>query len=570
MSVEDAAAELAAGVAAPAALAAAAEPAADAALDADPYNTLVISDLHLGEDLSPAATEATRVHVSIVERQLLQFLRHYTRRREDGRPWRLVINGDLIDFLSIAIRPDHPEFSLLAVRPTQDEREHGLHRTPRTAIAAIEAVAERHAEVFRALARFAARGNRIEIVCGNHDAELTFPEAQAALRACLARAWNALPEAGRLGAPSGAEVVRAVGFHPWFFYRKGSLWIEHGHQFDENCSFEHQLDPCRPGTDVIAMNVDVASTRYIANRVQEADSYSHESWSMLGYLRFGAGLGLRGCLELARAYLRFGGAMLAGWRQNRATRAAREEQRARHLARLREIAREAGVAEETLTALDALHRPPVVGHLRRLTAVMMIDRIVLYAIGIAGALASLALVPGSLGAALAVTALALAAITARLSGRERAVDNVSALDQASELVLGQVDARFVVFGHTHEPVARPAGDGERMYFNTGTWVPGGRPGLLRSFTHLVVRQREAGPVAELCQWRDGLSRAFTPGWLPATQIAGAPARAALEEAAGRPALGEPARAALEAAGAASTAPSAGTGAALGARAARAR
>jgi hypothetical protein len=39
--------------------------------------------------------------------------------------------------------------------------------------------------------------------------------------------------------------------------------------------------------------------------------------------------------------------------------------------------------------------------------------------------------------------------------------------------------------------------------------------MLRAFTHLVIRQRESGPVAELCQWRDGQSRAFTPGWRPA-------------------------------------------------------
>src|SRR4029079_18724643 len=77
------------------------------------FNTLVISDLHLGEDLSPVATEASRLHVDIVERQLVAFLRHYTRRREGGLPWRLVVNGDLVDFLSVSIGPDHPEFAAL-------------------------------------------------------------------------------------------------------------------------------------------------------------------------------------------------------------------------------------------------------------------------------------------------------------------------------------------------------------------------------------------------------------------------------------------------------------------------
>ncbi|HEY8147173.1 MAG TPA: hypothetical protein VIG06_31040, partial [Kofleriaceae bacterium] len=87
---------------------------------------------------------------------------------------------------------------------------------------------------------------------------------------------------------------------------------------------------------------------------------------------------------------------------------------------------------------------------------------------------------------------------------------------AGTRVLDRVDARYVIFGHTHEPVARAVGGEGKTYFNLGTWLPSGRPGMLRAFTHLVVRHRESGPVAELCQWRDGQSRAFTPGWRPAT------------------------------------------------------
>src|SRR5688500_12064612 len=86
-------------------------------------NTLVISDLHLGEDLSPTASEATRLHVELVERQLLQFLRHYSRRREQGRPWRLVVNGDLIDFLSVSIRPDHPQWHLLGGGVSREDHD---------------------------------------------------------------------------------------------------------------------------------------------------------------------------------------------------------------------------------------------------------------------------------------------------------------------------------------------------------------------------------------------------------------------------------------------------------------
>jgi hypothetical protein len=49
-----------------------------------------------------------------------------------------------------------------------------------------------------------------------------------------------------------------------------------------------------------------------------------------------------------------------------------------------------------------------------------------------------------------------------------------------------------------------------MYFNTGTWVATEKPGLLRSFTHLVIRLEEGGPRAALCQWLGGRSCEFTP------------------------------------------------------------
>lgn len=473
------------------------------------FNTLVISDLHLGEDLSPVATEAARLHVDIVERQLSAFLRHYTRRREGGLPWRLVVNGDLIDFLSISIGPEHPEFARLAESATPDELVHGLHRTPATAAHAVALVAERHAEVFRALARFLARGNRIEIICGNHDAELCWEEPQQAFRAAVAAAWRGEP-----GAPTGDQLAASIRFHPWFYWEPGSLWIEHGHQYDENCSFENQLDPRRPGGNEISVNVDSAAIRYVSNRVHGTDPHNHEAWSLLGYLRFGAGLGFRGCLRLARAYIRFNVALLSAWKQNRATQAARDQQRARHLERLGELASSWSIGSDTLASVNELHRPPVTGHLRRLASVMMLDKVFFYGIGIAIALAALSLgLPYS--GAIAVLALAAALVAGRWHARDRNVDAGAALELAGTRLMERVDARYVIFGHTHEPVARPVGAAGKTYFNLGTWLPSGRPGMLRAFTHLVVRHRESGPVAELCQWRDGQSRAFTPGWRPA-------------------------------------------------------
>src|SRR5260370_25306412 len=70
-------------------------------------NILVISDLHLGEDLRPGGANVSYLrHLVTLERELENFLAHYTAQRLDGRPWRLVVNGHMIDFMSVMILPD--------------------------------------------------------------------------------------------------------------------------------------------------------------------------------------------------------------------------------------------------------------------------------------------------------------------------------------------------------------------------------------------------------------------------------------------------------------------------------
>ena len=87
---------------------------------------------------------------------------------------------------------------------------------------------------------------------------------------------------------------------------------------------------------------------------------------------------------------------------------------------------------------------------------------------------------------------------------------------------------------------RRFGRGETIY-DPWHYIPvlARKPGALRAFTHLVISQNDEGEsAASLCQWRDGASRAFTPGWVPprhgrkrtATPVDGVPAPAPAEAA----------------------------------------
>lgn len=477
------------------------------------YNILVISDLHLGEDLSPTATAADTRHVELVERHLVDFLKHYTRRRLDGSPWRLVINGDGVEFLGQCLRVEDVPGEEAADIPRED-RIYGLGRRPAVARAKMHAIIARHQEFFRALARFLATGNRVEVIIGNHDTELHWPEVQEAFRAGVAALWAAHPAAERDGAADAARVVGRIGFHPWFFYEPGTVWIEHGHQYDETCSFEYGLNPVDPHTQQIISNVDGAALRYVTSH-NAVESHGAEDWSFLGYIRLAIGLGVRGCWKLFRSYSRFAMTLINAWRGHASLSRANRERREVHHARLSELARSFELEERTLHDIDDMRRPPVPTHLSRLLKVLMIDKLLLSALTVLAVVLCFAVLPLSWALLGAACAAAGSWAGSRLLARGRMVNPTVPLLLVPGRIVRKVDVRFVVFGHTHDPLAQQLDDG-RWYFNTGTWLPTGKPGLLRAFTHVLIRHTEHGPVARLCQWRDGASREFTPGWAPGT------------------------------------------------------
>src|SRR5437879_1710091 len=67
-----------------------------------PHNVLAVSDLHLGIDLKAGAR---RPAAELIDDQLVSFLNHHRQYREDGKPWKLLLNGDIIDFVAITLTP---------------------------------------------------------------------------------------------------------------------------------------------------------------------------------------------------------------------------------------------------------------------------------------------------------------------------------------------------------------------------------------------------------------------------------------------------------------------------------
>ena len=461
---------------------------------ADPRsaNILVVSDLHVGEELLPGASAERRRATELGEAAFREFLRYHAVRRRDGRPWRLVVNGDFFDFMSVVIVGTKE----LPAR-TADERRHGLGRGARAGVARMRALGEAHRGLLGDLARFAAAGHHVDIVAGNHDIELMLPEVAAELERQLAAA------AAEAGAARGLERIRVV---PWFVYVPGVAWIEHGHVYDEGCSFEFNLAPVDPKDGRLLYNADYAATRYLTAAVPDVDPHGTEAWSFWGYMRYAMGQGTELAGRLWVAYGRFVWSLFAARALHRSSR--RRERRWRvHRDRRAEAARAGGLDEDTAAAIDRLARAPLTVSWRRIGRMLMLDRFGTIAASLVAIVLLLIFAPLGWALAGAVVVVVLATGVTRWLGQHLVTSQLP-MRAIPQRLRKLVDAPVVVFGHTHDPRwQRLRGGG--LYVNAGTWLPATRPGLRRSFTHVLIEPRaDAPPAVEIRQWREGASQPF--------------------------------------------------------------
>jgi len=460
-------------------------------------NILVISDLHLGEGIRDDDSDS-RERLMRLDRELQDFIGHYTEHQHGDRPWRLVVNGDMVDFIAVCLMPAKAEL-LTELHP--DDHVYGLGTRAHAAAIKMQKVLEHHDDTFRALARFVGRGNELSLVIGNHDAEFHWPAVQRLLRAAIVAHWESDPE--RDGHRSSEEVADAIGFFPWFFLEPGVAWIEHGHQYDPYCSFDSVLDP---STDELGIDVNIGTAlmRYVVNHfpMNASEQWGKGFW---GYVRFWGSFGARGALSILGAYADMFLRLAWDWRERRNRRAERiKARKERNRLRLARMARGARIPVEALRSLMALHCAPVITDLGRIVRAIMLDRMLLFfatplILGAPFVAVPWAWVPGAV-----VLSFALFAALLHVASKEREpVDPEAKMRKVTSLIRKIASVPIVVFGHSHK--ARAEGSEGAMYFNTGTWMPHNE---LKAFTHLLIERTDKGAKARLFQWRDGASRIY--------------------------------------------------------------
>lgn len=460
-------------------------------------NYLLFSDVHLGADLVQHArpwTASRLLAAHRIDAMLGSMLDHYREHREDGRPWRVVIAGDFIDLvgMSISAVPGMTWRTPLS----EDDETHGLGSAEDHAAFKMHAVADRHDLLFRKLAAFVQAGHSLVFVRGNHDVEMYWDAAQRAfVDALLKRAdFPTDDDASREAFESRIE------FQHWFFYVRGFLYVEHGHQYDATCAYHHVLAPRSPRDPRrISYSFSDILLRYVVRPTRELSPDGHENDSLFDFLRLAFSLGVKGCAQLGYRFFSAVGRMVSSWRDHLSEHAS--QIKAEHDRQMQQIANVFRLSGDNLRAMTQLWATPVTGKFFAIFRTVFLDGLFagLGACAVFALLAILNVLPWMWLPPVLIACGVSLVVYMKLS---RILEPHAALRMGAKRLAELVPARYVVMGHTHKPTMEALSPAT-TYVNLGNWTNdtvddqvSGAP-----CTHLVIRQGEGGePEARLCGW----------------------------------------------------------------------
>lgn len=461
-------------------------------------NIVIVSDLHLGE----ACKEHSRIEYlkrgSEIDDEFCRFIDWLTRERIDGRPWCLILGGDLVDFLQVTIVP----------RDADAERQrYGLGTTEEESAWKLTRMMERHHSAFVYLAAFVGAGNRLEIVQGNHDQELFWPRVRQAFVQGLMRIYFGDEAHAEL---SPEDFAARIHFNPWFYFQKGLIYMEHGHRFDEFCATPPQLAPLRPRAEQeLCQPISGLAIRYFANLERGFRTHDKEHWGLVEYFNYFRSQGVGHILRTAARYVRLLGRMRRYYNEH--GRYTSDTAVDAHEARRAEISKLTGMPEDDLDALEGMNVPSVttLGFDFFIAAGMgewIAITFWLLSIGVALTVPW----PWWAGLLLVVAVAAAGYLGVRAARARIPNDTPRKLDEAGFALGRIVDAPVVVMGHTHLPLRRRMPHDHRaFYVNSGCFLVPEEPIHKTSepcrctCTFVVVPHPETEhdrPVPELRRW----------------------------------------------------------------------
>lgn len=450
---------------------------AEAGSDSAPScNLLIISDVHLGADIKRHARIDYLKRMPELNRDLCDFLEYYGEHRIAGKPWRLVINGDFVDFLTVTVTPsERSQQSDPELRLDADEQRFGLDADEEKAAWKLERIVERHHLVFTYLADFVGRGNYLEMLYGNHDAEFFWPRAKKAFVRELVDIYFGTEQVTGM---TEEEYAGHITWHPWFYYEPERIYIEHGSQYDDFSSFEYWLCPVAPfKTLTLAMPTSHIAIRFFVNHMPDFSTHNKDNWTMWDFLRWLSDQGWSRAWGIVATYVRLTRRMLRYSRRLQSSESF--EVAATHRERLEKLTQRYDIDRAALVDIDKLHNPPIHRTLGGTIQAAALDQWAYLAAVLLVFLGALVVFPGWTKLLAVVLVIGMALVRSRsltwfrnvALGGEVPTLIPPKLNRAATEIADVLPVRYVVFGHTHRPVElKVREDPPGWYVNSGSWL----------------------------------------------------------------------------------------------------
>ncbi|MBU1413360.1 metallophosphoesterase [Myxococcota bacterium] len=490
-------------------------------------DVIVVSDLHLGSGLQGSGTYS-RHEEFFYDHEFAAFTRFLIMRgRERGLPQKLILNGDIMDFLAIRELPDAGEGAEPVLNLRRSERKFGMGSSETKAAWKTLKILKGHSVFFEALVDFLLAGNTIVWIRGNHDLEMHWPAVREEI-------VNYFITSVISKGVEPAAVVKRLEIHDWFYHEPGRLFIEHGNQYDPTNALEAPLVPLLPegayDTKERLLDYPVGSlfARFVYGPIRSIDPYRTHVISFAQYLSVSRGYNL---LDFLRTlYFNFPFFLRA---VRNSTNFGKDDLRDLHAAQ--KTKREAYAATHQMDpaaakAVDELRsRPmglssyqifssmfrPFVRQVLKFSALALLSVLgwILLFSTVVTLLPDSIVGRASLMGVLAV--LTVVGIFFALTKIGKSIDTYTDPLVPDTRVKAREAARLtgapiVVMGHTHiaEIVHWPEGT---TYVNSGTWVPVPGPWdqlqpRARQFTFVDI----SDDTAELSRWDTQLNRPVPP------------------------------------------------------------
>lgn len=487
----------------------------------------VVSDLHLGAGMNPDTATFSRHEEFFYDCEFALFLEQITNNaKESGRKQLLVLNGDVMDFLSVTTLPDKEVILKEGIFVNRNEAKFGLGSAENKAVWKTRLILQGHFDFFKALAGFLMAGHRIVYIRGNHDLEIYWDSVQEEIRSFLKERLM------EMGSEDGSEIDN-FEIRQWFWHEDG-VYIEHGNQYDETNAITSPLCPVLPegayGSPRPLLEYPVGSlfARFVYGPIRGLDPYRTHVISLAQYLGVMKSFNIWDFIRTL--HLNFPFFLRAARNSIEVSGSKLAEFLKKHIQRRSEYASKNGLPVEKVKKIDSFRALPL-GHsgydifirLFRPFLIQVIIFSILFFASVFGWILlfttlSSVLSTSIFGKASTISVLAVLSVVGFFFlfskvGKVIYSYEDPLVDKTKEIagkIANLIDADVVVMGHTHV-CERAVISKEAVYINTGTWIMYPGPwDLLKHRARQFTFARISDGTARLLQWDPVLRKEVAP------------------------------------------------------------